>query len=116
MLRPLLAVVMMTLCACTSMENLNNHSLEAPPILRPDDVMGRSYQKTGSFVITRYIMGSMHEMDAMDFDWGFRTLRNEACKVGADGVMSPEITAETYYFALFPYTEIKASGTAITFD
>jgi len=89
-------------------------SLELPPILAEDELI-RPYVKLGRIQVTREVYGSDYMAESAVKEWGFAAIRAEAAKMGADAVISPEVSGRTATFMVLPATEYRAIGVAIRF-
>ncbi len=87
---------------------------ELPPVLAEDEVI-RPYVKLGRIQITREAYGSDYTMSPDIRNWGIMAVRQEAAKMGADAVITPEVTGRTITYAILPSTEYRATGVAIKF-
>jgi len=87
---------------------------ELPPILAQDELL-RPYQRIGVIEVTRERYGHPIDLTPADFDWGYKALREEAARLGADAVIFPEVKAEHEDYLLLPSSEMKAKGIAIKF-
>jgi len=88
---------------------------ELPPILGEDEII-RPYVKLGRIQITREVYGVADYVLTPDIRaWGFQVVREEAAKMGADAVISPEVTGRTTTYLVLPSTEYRATGVAIKF-
>ena len=98
-------------CGCaTKTVNLG----QLPPLLAQDELL-RPYQKVASIEVRRSRYGSPSDYIPEDYDWAHQALRAEVARIGADAVISPEVTVELHRYLFFPISEIKARGTAIKF-
>jgi hypothetical protein len=100
---------LLTSCA-TSLFQVGNDS-NLPPILADDELI-RPYSQLGRIQIAVEIYGP----DLPDpKKWGFRALREEAAKMGADAVVIPEVTSRPTTYLIVPSNEYRATGVAIKF-
>ena len=96
-------------CATTG-----NRGAELPPILAQDELL-RPFQKIGVIEVQRERYGSPEDLTQADYSWGYRVLREQAAKMGADAVIFPEIKSDLQTYILFPSSEMTAKGIAIKF-
>jgi hypothetical protein len=105
-----LAVTAIFLSSCATI-NFGGDSNDLPPILSQDEII-RPFVTLGRIQVTAekniLIPSNIQE-------WGFRTLREEASKIGADAVMFPEVTTYPTTFLTIPSYEYRATGVAIKF-
>ncbi|MDD2367516.1 MAG: hypothetical protein PHN84_15295 [Desulfuromonadaceae bacterium] len=73
------------------------------------------YTKIGRIQITREVYGADYAITPDITEWGHNAIRNEADKMGADAVISAEVTGRTTSYNLFPSTEYRATGIAVKF-
>ena len=59
--------------------------------------------------------GSVEDLSPDDYDWAYRSLREEAQKIGADAVILPEVRVNVTSYLLFPSSEIIATAVAVKF-
>jgi len=97
-------------CATTGRKTVEN----LPPILSQAELQ-RPYDKMGVITVQRERYGAPGDLKAADYEWGYRVLRQEAAKMGADAVIYPEIKGERETYILFPSSEMTARGVAIKF-
>jgi hypothetical protein len=109
MLALLVAVTFLTSCATSLLHFGSDAGL--PPILAEDELI-RPYSKLGRIQIAVEIYGP--ELPNLQ-EWGFRALREEASKMGADAVILPEVTSHPSTYLIVPSNEYKATGVAIKF-
>jgi hypothetical protein len=120
MIRPhnilyILAFLILSLCATTGCAPLFHTSTgEGIPILSQDE-LSRPYTKMGRIQVTRETFGPDYSLTPDIKAWGFAALRQEAEKMGADGVILPEVSGHTTTSGLIPSTEYRATGIAIKF-
>jgi len=105
----LVSAILLTSCATSLIQVGSDSGL--PPILREDELI-RPYSKLGRIQITVEIYAV--ELPNLQ-NWGFRALREEAAKMGADAVMLPEVTSRASTYLIVPSNEYRATGVAIKF-
>jgi len=83
--------------------------------LAQDEIL-RPYTKLGKIQVTREIYGILdYKLNPDIREWGYAAIRAEADKMGADAVISPEVTGTTTTYMFVPSTEYRATGIAIKF-
>lgn len=107
---------LLALTACMRIETLDKRVTPADPPIMSIESVQKPYVKVATIQTARRVLGSINELDADDLEWGYRALRKEACRVGADAVLFPEISTDFRSFSLIPYTVIKAKAIAVRFD
>ena len=107
-------VLLCTMLLSSGCATTGHHAGDLPPILAQDELL-RAYQKIGVIEVARERYGSPEDFTKADYGWGYQALREEACKMGADAVIFPEIKAELQTYIFFPTSEMKAKGVAIKF-
>jgi len=105
-------LILFLLGGCAYFSSLGSGDL--PPVLTEDEVI-RPYVKLGRIQITREAYGSDYTMSPDIRNWGIMAVRQEAAKMGADAVITPEVTGHTITYAILPSTEYRATGIAIKF-
>ncbi|MDA8430392.1 MAG: hypothetical protein M0T70_14150 [Geobacteraceae bacterium] len=106
----LLFVITIFLSSCATIY-FERDGKELPPILAQDEII-RPYVTLGRIQTTADM--SFATVPNLQ-EWGFRTLREEASKMGADAVMLPEVTSYPTTYLFFPGNEYRATGMAIKF-
>ena len=88
---------------------------DLPPILAQDELI-RPYVKLGRIQVTREVYGIVDYMLTPEIrEWGYAAVREEAAKMGADAVITPEVTGRSITYLVLPSTEYRATGVAIKF-
>jgi hypothetical protein len=87
---------------------------ELPPLLTQDELL-RPYQKVATIEVNRERYGFSSDLTPVDYDWAYRALRQEAARIGADAVITPEVRVELRSHLWFPISEMRAKGIAIKF-
>ena len=105
-------LVLLMLGGCAYFSSSGSGGL--PPVLAEDEII-RPYVKLGRIQITREAYGSDYTMSTDIRNWGISAIRQEAAKMGADAVITPEVTGHTITYAILPSTEYRATGVAIKF-
>ncbi len=105
----LVMTILLTSCATSLMHVGSDAGL--PPVLRGDELI-RPYSSLGRIQIEVEIYGV--ELPNLQ-EWGFRALREEAAKMGADAVMMPEVTSRPNTYLVVPSYDCRATGVAIKF-
>jgi hypothetical protein len=100
------------LCGCATIGQGSGGN--ALPILSQDELT-RPYTKIGRIQITREVFGADYGVTPDIMAWGLDAVRQEAEKLGADAIISPEVTGRTTTYNIFPSTEYRATGFAIKF-
>lgn len=95
----------------TTRQNSRNNDL---PLLSQDELI-RPYKKLGRIQVTREVVGTDYSMTPDIKAWGLAAVRQEAEKMGADAIMSLEVTGRTTTYGIIPSTEYIATGFAIKF-
>jgi hypothetical protein len=105
----LAAAIILTSCATSLIPFGSDAGL--PPVLKDDELI-RPYSKLGRIQISVEIYG----VDLPNLQsWGYRALREEAAKMGADAVMVQDITSRPSTYLIVPSNEYRATGVAIKF-
>jgi hypothetical protein len=114
--KPLLLALLLicTLVFTCSCATTPPPSRELPPLLTQDELL-RPYQKVASIEVKRERYGSPSDLTPVDYDWAYQALRQEAARIGADAVITPEVRVELRSHLWFPISEMKARGIAIKF-
>jgi len=111
----ILLLLFLNLFAAGCVTTPEGRQSDPPPILAQDELF-RPYTKIGKIEVTRNVYAHFDYMIMPDIrEWGWSALRAEAEKMGADAVILPEVTGNTFTFMLIPSTEYRASGEAIKF-
>jgi uncharacterized membrane protein YagU involved in acid resistance len=105
----LISATLLTSCASSLFHVGSDANL--PPVLAEDELI-RPYSKLGRIQIAVEIYGP--ELKNLQ-EWGYRALREEAAKMGADAVMLPEVTSRPTSYLIVPSNEYRATGVAIKF-
>ena len=105
----LLTVLALAACATTPVPYQS-----LPPILTQEQ-LERPYAKVGMLQVSRDRFGSVEDLSPDDYDWAYRSLREEAQKIGADAVILPEVRVNVTSYLLFPSSEIIATAVAVKF-
>lgn len=90
---------------------------ELPPVLAQDELL-RPYTKLGRIQIVREVYITDYWLEPNLQEWGLKSLREEAARMGADALIFPEVTSRAVTIVLlptFPATEYRATGIAIKF-
>ena len=107
----LMAALAVTACATFDLYKSKDGQEALPPVLSQDEVI-RPYVNLGRIQVTidLYISQSpdLHQ-------WGYRALREEAARLGADAVMLPELSSRPAPHLVIPAQEYRATGVAIRF-
>lgn len=88
-----------------------------PPVLVIEEIK-LPYNRIGRINVTRTVYVSDYVVPSALHEWAHQTLREEAGKLDADGVILPEISSREvsiFIFPAFPATEYRAAGVAIKF-
>lgn len=86
-----------------------------PPILTQDEI-ACPYNSIGKIQVSRDVYGPFdYNITPAIREWGRDALRAEAGKMGADAVIFPEISGNSFTFIFIPSTEYRAVGEAIKF-
>ena len=111
-----LLLLLVLLAGCSAIP-MSKRSTDLPPVLAQDELL-RPYVKIGRIQIVREVYFTDYWLEPNLQEWGLKTLREEAQKLGADGLILPEITSRAVTivaFPAYPATEYRASGVAIKF-
>ena len=106
-------LILSTTLNCCSTTKQTSHD-EGLPILSQDELI-RPYTKLGRIQVTREVYGTDYSLSSDIKAWGLAAVRQEAEKMGADAIMSPEVTGRTTTYGIIPSTEYHATGFAIKF-
>ncbi len=87
---------------------------EELPVLKQHE-LHRPYSKLGKIQVTREVYGADYTTPPDIIAWGASAVKQAALKMGADAVISHEITGHTITYNLIPATEYLATGVAIKF-
>lgn len=112
----ILTLLMLALAGCSAIP-MSKISSELPPVLDQDELL-RPYVKLGRIQIVREVYFTDYWLEPNLQEWGLKSLREEAQRMGADALILPEITSRAItvvIFPAFPATEYRATGTAIKF-
>ena len=107
------------LVGCSALPITKPYHKDLPPVLAQDELL-RPYEKMGRIQITREVYFADYDLklDPNLQEWGIKSLREEAHKMGADALIFPEVTSRQItivMFPAFPATEYRATGVAIKF-
>ena len=107
------------LVGCSALPITKPYHKDLPPVLAQDELL-RPYEKMGRIQITREVYFTDYDLklDPNLQEWGIKSLREEAQKMGADALILPEVTSRQItivMFPAFPATEYRATGVAIKF-
>ena len=107
------------LLGCSALPITKPYHKDLPPVLAQDELL-RPYEKLGRIQITREVYFTDYDLklDPNLQEWGVKSLREEALKMGADALIFPEVTSRQItivMFPAFPATEYRAAGVAIKF-
>ncbi|MBW4054879.1 MAG: hypothetical protein HIU83_05670 [Proteobacteria bacterium] len=97
-------------CSTIGQPSYNNNL----PVFSQND-LAQPYTQIGRIHVTRETYGSDFTLSPDIKAWGMAAVQQEAEKMGADAVMSLEITGRTTYYGIIPSTEYSAAGFAIKF-
>jgi hypothetical protein len=103
--------------ACSAIPVTKPYREDLPPILAQDELL-KPFVKLGRIQIVREVYFTDFGIDPNLQEWGVKSLREEALKLGADALILPEVTSRQItivLFPAFPATEYRATGTAIKF-
>lgn len=105
-------MVSLLLNSCSTTKQTSHN--DGLPILSQDEIF-RPYTKLGRIQVTRETYGSDYTLSPEINAWGLAAVRQEAEKMGADAIMSPEVTGRRTIYGIIPSTEYIATGFAIKF-
>jgi hypothetical protein len=114
-----MALLLALLTGCSAIPVTKPYPKDLPPVLAQDELL-RPYEKLGRIQITREVYFTDYDLkfDPKLQEWGIKSLREEAQKMGADALIFPEVTSRQItivMFPAFPATEYRAAGVAIKF-
>lgn len=114
-----LVLLLALLVGCSAIPTTQPYHKDLPPVLAQDELL-RPYEKLGRIQITREVYFTDYDLklDPKLQEWGIKSLREEAQKMGADALIFPEVTSRQITIVLFPgfpATEYRAAGVAIKF-
>jgi len=108
----LLMVFFVLSSGCSASKQLSSN--DDLPILSQDELI-RPYMKLGRIQVTREVYGTDYLLTPDITAWGLAVVKNEARKMGADAIMSPEVSGHSTTYGIIPSTEYRATGIAIKF-
>ncbi|MDD2540566.1 MAG: hypothetical protein PHH28_05910 [Desulfuromonadaceae bacterium] len=97
-------------CSTIGQPSYNNNL----PIFSQNE-LAQPYTQIGRIRVTRETYGSDFSLSPDIKAWGLAAVQQAAGKMGADAVMSLEITGRTTYYGIIPSTEYCATAFAIKF-
>ncbi len=111
----LLTISLVFLISINSCSTMGQPSYNYNLPVFPQNELAQAYTQIGRIHVTRETYGSDYTLSPDIKAWGLAAVQQEAGKMGADAIMSLEITGRTTYYGIIPSTEYCATAFAIKF-